>query len=131
MFNGDRVKDLITQRGMTQTQFAKRLGMSLSTFTHMIAADANPTSRNAELIAENLGVPLQDLFYSTNNYEVVENKELKAQESIPYKLNASDAETIRLMQKIIDAKDALIAEKENLVKEKERTIRILLKEKGL
>jgi len=97
----------------------------------MIAADANPTSRNAELIAENLGVPLQDLFYSTNNYEVVENKELKAQESIPYKLNASDAETIRLMQKIIDAKDALIAEKENLVKEKERTIRILLKEKGL
>lgn len=130
MFNGERIKEIITEKGMTQTQVANAMSMSLSSFGHMIGPNGNPSAKNIELIAETLEVPIQELFVSGGKYEHPLDVESKLNDDIQYKYS-QDAGSIELLKKIIETKDDLISEKEKLVKEKERVIQILLRERGL
>lgn len=130
MFNGERVKELISEKKMTQTQFAESIGISPSAFTQMIGKKGNPTTRNAETIAEALGVSISELFVSVIKRPDLDKTGSPVIAHSTSKVNElSESEMVKLLKKIIETKDDLISEKEKLVKEKERVIQILLKEK--
>lgn len=57
-----RIKALLKERGITAKEFAKRLGMSEVGFGITISDKGNPSLERLQQIADELGVPVAELF---------------------------------------------------------------------
>ncbi len=83
-----KIKEILKQKGLTQIEIAKRLGVTKEGFNKKI--NGNPTVDSLLEIAKILDVDVKDFFYSTNGtktinliidnnlYQFTNQKELKA-----------------------------------------------------
>ena len=59
---GDRVKDALINRGMTQQQLGEAIGVGQPAISMMLNRESRPQRRTVEKIAEALGVSYEDLW---------------------------------------------------------------------
>lgn len=59
--NIEKVRDLITLRGMTVSEFARKLGEQQQTVQKWTSGNRNPKPKNMNKIAEQLGVPVTEI----------------------------------------------------------------------
>ncbi len=59
---GDRVKDALINRGMTQQQLGEAVGVGQPAISMMLNRESRPQRRTVEKIAEALGVSYEDLW---------------------------------------------------------------------
>ena len=57
-----RVKEILKERGISQKDFAAKLGMSKVGFSKTINEDGNPPLKRLQEISNALGIPIQELF---------------------------------------------------------------------
>ncbi|MDR0573035.1 MAG: helix-turn-helix transcriptional regulator [Tannerella sp.] len=57
-----RIKEILKEKGLSQKEFASRLGMSEVGFSIAISEKGNPPINKIKEIAAALGVPITDLF---------------------------------------------------------------------
>lgn len=57
-----RIKQILQEKGITQKEFAKRLGMSETGLSLAISDDGNPPLKRLKQIADALGVNIAELF---------------------------------------------------------------------
>ena len=67
----NRIKDILKERGITQSELARMLGVSLSSITKTLSG--NPSQFTLERIASALEVPIWHLFVSPS--EIEKNKD--------------------------------------------------------
>jgi len=59
--NGEKLKELIESKGMTQKEFAQRIGVTPAAVCAIIAEKQTPSLALAALMARTLQVPLDEL----------------------------------------------------------------------
>jgi transcriptional regulator with XRE-family HTH domain len=57
-----RIKEILKEKGISQKEFASKLGMSEVGFSITISEKGNPPINKIKEIAAALGVPVQELF---------------------------------------------------------------------
>jgi transcriptional regulator with XRE-family HTH domain len=62
-----RIKEILKEKGISQKEFASRLGMSEVGFSIAISEKGNPPINKIKEIAAALGVPVTDLFEQPKN----------------------------------------------------------------
>ena len=64
---GNRLKDLRTRRGLTQAELAEQVGVSRKTINTVENGVFVPSTTLALLIARELGVAVEEIFYLEGN----------------------------------------------------------------
>lgn len=121
MFNGQKIKDIIYQKGLSQKEVFNRAGIKEATYYSLFKEEANPTSNILESIANVLECSIDEFFDRTNGTQSIQigyNITGNGNKVGNIELNECRAELVHLNE-IIKQKDALIAEKE-------RTIQLLI-----
>lgn len=59
---GDWLKNQIKQKGMTQAELAKRIKVTPSLISHLLAGDRGTTTENIVAIARALNIPPEEVF---------------------------------------------------------------------
>lgn len=117
---GKELKTLISGCGVSQSEIARRLGMSHQSFNQcMIVKDVK--SGLLEKVAAVLGVDMSFFYPIKSNKAIAsgDNSVAAIQSTVSQGDSALLQERVKLLEKLIDEKDKLLAEKE-------RTIKILM-----
>lgn len=128
MLNGDRIKKLIVQKGITKVVLRKYINVSPPTLDDVIKGKTSGSIATVEKIADYFKLPI-DYFFD-REVEIVADEDSKIGHRISGNGNSVSgditlAECTRELEYLRD----LIAEKDRIITEKERTIQILLDRK--
>lgn len=115
MFNGQKIKDIIAERGYTQKEVFNRANIKSGTFYSLFNENANPSSNIIESIADVLNCNIDDFFDRK-----VESKQV----SIGHQVNGN-GNSVSGDISLAECKRELNHLKQ-LLEEKERLIQVLL-----
>lgn len=73
-----RVKEIFDQRGIKQSHIVKKYGISATTMS-AIYRGTIPTLQNAYIIAKELGLPIEDIWYDDINKYIKNPKSQKSE----------------------------------------------------
>ena len=124
MFNGQKIKDIISNKGLTQKQVFNRAGIKEATFYSLFNQTANPSSNILESIADVLGCSIDDFFDRNNDAQLI---------NIGHNVSGNgnkvtgDIALSECQSEVAHLKE-LLKEKDELLNEKERLIKVLMKE---
>ena len=68
-----RIKELIEGKGYTINSFAEHIGMPQSNLSNIANGKANPTDKTLQMVADNLGVEVPDLYNRKGSIFICEN----------------------------------------------------------
>ena len=125
MFNGLRIKELLEERGIQQNIFTLETGISKSNYWVWVEGKSKPGADKLEIIADYFKVPIDYFFDRETNL---------SNTSIGHHVNGNGNKvsgdiTLSEYKKEIEHLTQLLREKQSIIHEKERTIRILMKQR--
>ncbi|WP_462431902.1 helix-turn-helix domain-containing protein [Bacteroides nordii] len=129
MFNGQKIKEIIALRGMTQKEVFTKAGIKETTFYTLFRDDANPSSNILECLADILKCSINDFFDRTTEHTAinlghhVNGNGNKVSGNISLDECQKELGHLKIL---LEEKERIINEKERIINEKERTIQILL-----
>lgn len=120
MFNGEKLKLLFEEKKIQQNAFCEETGISKSNLWVWVKGDSKPGADALEKIADYFNLPI-DYFFDRECTDA----------SIGHHINGNGNKvigdiTLSEYKQEIEHLRALIAEKERIISEKERTIKILM-----
>lgn len=122
MFNGQKIKEIIESKGMTQKEVFTKAGIKQPTFYSLFSDDANPSSNLLECLANFLECSIDDFFDRK-----VEHSSINIGHHVNGNGNKVSGDiTLSECQTEIAHLKQLLQEKERIIEEKERTIQILI-----
>lgn len=80
-----RLKEILTQRGITLKEFAQSSGISQSNLSNYLNGNISPTLDTLKRIAHNLNIDLVELFHEKDEIEIYAKSD-----GILYPINKSD-----------------------------------------
>jgi transcriptional regulator with XRE-family HTH domain len=108
MFKGQRVKDLIERKGMTQIEVAKKAKIAQGTFGSILSDAGNPRAKNLQKMAQVLECSIDEFFDWEPDFIPVSTVNRAGEEMPKYGLPAIKRENIHLHQ-LLEEKERLIA----------------------
>ena len=125
MFNGLRIKELLEERGIQQNIFTLETGISKSNYWVWVEGKSKPGADKLEIIADYFKVPIDYFFDRETNL---------SNTSIGHHVNGNGNKvsgdiTLSEYKKEIEHLTQLLREKQAIIDEKERTNRILMKQR--
>ena len=125
MFNGLRIKELLEEREIQQNIFTLETGISKSNYWVWVEGKSKPGADKLEIIADYFKVPIDYFFDRETNL---------SNTSIGHHVNGNGNKvsgdiTLSEYKKEIEHLTQLLREKQAIIDEKERTIRILMKQR--
>lgn len=120
---GNRLKEILYEKKVSQSQIAKLLGVSQQSFNQMLAA-ADIKSSLLERIAEALGENMS-LFYPIEGSNAVAsgNGNVAGNNNVVGSVTIGDATVLQERVKFLEQQ---VKDKESLLEEKERLIKVLM-----
>jgi transcriptional regulator with XRE-family HTH domain len=123
MYNGQIIKDIAESRGLQLKEVFSEAKIKEGTFYQMVGPKGNPKADKLESIANVLECSVDDFFdREINNKSNISVNGHKNQVGNGNVMVESQANEIEHLKKLLE-------EKENMIAEKERTIRILMNKK--
>ena len=121
---GERLKEIISKFKVSQSEIARQLGMSHQSLNQMLSAADVKTSL-LERIAQVLNVPVSFLYGERDEGQnaVASGDSSIAVNNITGNIEAGDTSALQERVKLLEQ---LLAERERIIEEKERTIKILI-----
>lgn len=108
MFKGQRIKDLIESKGMTQVDVYEGAKIAASTFGNIVADGSNPRANNIQKLAKYLNCSIDEFFEWEPDFIPVSTVNRAGEEMPKYGLPAIKRENIHLHQ-LLEEKERLIA----------------------
>lgn len=117
MFNKKKIEELRKAKNLSNKELCRLCGIGESTYYHIMKKEANPTANILEKLADVLEVAIDELFTRENiNLHLGHHVQGDGNKIGDYEITEL-SEKVRFLEEII--------------KEKERTIQILMKSKNL
>src|SRR5574344_720941 len=122
MFNGQKIKDIINLKGFTQKQVFNSAGIKEATYYSLFNRNANPSSIILESMADALECSIDDFFDRNNDahYNIGHNVSGNGNKV------TGDIALTECQSEVSHLKE-LLNQKDELLKEKERLIKVLMK----
>lgn len=118
MYNGQKIKDLISRKKLRQKDVYEGCNISQASFNTIVSDTANPTAKNLEALADFLCCSIDDFFDRKNKTNITSEQHVSWDE-----ITAGDISLSVCQKEIEHLKQMLI--------EKERTIKILMNQIGI
>jgi transcriptional regulator with XRE-family HTH domain len=110
MYNGQRIKELAEKRNINLSTLCAKAGIKKSTFWHMLGPKGNPGADKLDLLADLLECSVDDFF---------DRSGIEKQNVLSVNVNSNH-------HNVISVESSEITHLKELLREKERTIQILL-----
>ena len=129
MFNGQNIKRLSEIKGVKIKTVCERTGISQVSFYTILSERVNPTADNLEAIADFFDCSFDDFFdrksYGKEQSCTVSGNGNKVQNGKHNVMMEDQAKEIEYLLKLLKEKEALLEAKNELLREKDRIIRLL------
>ena len=122
MFNGQKIKDLLEERGVQQNTFCFDTGISKSNLYVWVKGQSMPGADNLEVIADYFKVPVDFFFEREVDVSSVNvGHQVKGNGN-----NISGDISLSECKKELEHVKTLLEEKDKIISEKERLIQVLM-----
>lgn len=122
--SGERLKEILAKYKVSQSEIAKQLGMSHQSLNQMLSASDIKTGL-VERIAKVLNVSISSLYGEDKEQNAVAtgNGNVAGNNNVVGNVTIGDATVLQERVKLLEQ---LLAERDRIIEEKERTIKILM-----
>lgn len=133
MFKGENIRRIAEQKGLKLKEVYEGAGIKEQTFFSIVSGRGNPQSDKLEAIADFLECLIDDFFdrehFKNGQLCKVSGNGNKVQQGTNNVMTENVTKEIEYLQVLLREKEALLEAKNELLKEKDRTIGLLMKSK--